>query len=102
MKDKLVLLAKEKGYYSFHTINREQSSGWFIELCLLQKWLREVHKTVVDVFQESQNYQYTGKWKVDISIIGDYQEEDSPNPPIVCDTYELALEHGIYKALELI
>lgn len=69
---------------------------------LLQKWLREVHYVVVDVFQESKYKEYTGKWQVDISRIGDYQEENYPNPIVLGDTYEESLEKGVFEALKLI
>lgn len=45
MKEQLILLAQQIGYSSFHTINREVGNGWYIELCLLQKWLRETYNT---------------------------------------------------------
>jgi len=71
---------------------------------LLQKWLREKHKIVVDVFQESlvNSGQYTGYWQVDISEVGNYKEEECPNPKILNVDFELALESGLLEALKLI
>lgn len=90
MQDQLVLLAKEKGYYSFHTVNREIGNGWFIELCLLQKWLREVHKIDVRIYRD---YRFLIKNK---NIATEYYDGKDYN------SYEKALEKGLQKALKII
>ena len=69
---------------------------------LLQKWLRETHKIIVDVYQESQDHQYTGYWKVDISEFGNYKEDELPDPPITSLSFENALESGLLEGLKLI
>lgn len=65
-------------------------------------WMREVHGIVVDVFQESNILKYTGRWKVDISNLGIFQEEEFPQPGIVRDDYLEALNSGILSAIEMI
>lgn len=96
MRKELVTIAKSKGYYSFHTVNREVGNGWFIELCLLQKWIREVHE--INVF-------------IDCNAFGYYPFHENTPPPNVIkyvdrrwnientinyyfETYEEALEKG--------
>ena len=104
MKDKLVLLAREKGYYSFHTVNREQGSGWFIELCLLQKWLREVHNIEVEVYREVDfaDECYYNTYCVDVfNNKLSFQSKDSIFTERI-DTYEQALEQGLLEGLKLI
>lgn len=88
MKKELVILAKEKQYFSFHSINKEVGNGWYIELCLLQKWLREVHKIHIHINCYGDNV-----WSFHIPNIGG----DSP-----FHTYEEALEIGLQEALKLI
>lgn len=89
MKKKLVILAKEKQYFSFHSINKEVGNGWYIELCLLQKWLREVHK--INVYCIPSDFE-EGAW---------YNNIASHNPVFI-GTYEEALEIGLQEALKLI
>ena len=55
MKDQkeLIDLCKSKGYDKFHPQwfenNKLSPETWYLELCLLQKWLRDVHKILVEV-----------------------------------------------------
>ena len=51
-KEQLVELAKQKNYTSFHTVNRDVGDGWYVELCLLQKWLRDEHNIFVIITEE--------------------------------------------------
>lgn len=69
---------------------------------LLQKWLRDKHNIIVDVYQESNLKTYTGNWKVDISIRYKYQEKEFPEKPILNINYENALEIGLFEALNMI
>jgi hypothetical protein len=69
---------------------------------LLQRWLREKHNIVVDVFQDSKNCSYTGFWKVDISVLGKYQEDEMPTTRILKRDFEETLEAGLQEALKLI
>ena len=75
---------------------------YYLRMCELQRWLREVYSIVVDVYQDSKNKQYTGLWKVDISEVGNYKEEEYPNPEIKNISFEIALEKGLQEALKLI
>lgn len=113
MKKKLVILAKEKQYFSFHSINKEVGNGWYIELCLLQKWLREVHNIEVDVMRYTYSGgEYQGKcymWAID-KYNPNYNPETED--PWILETrqsqgydfkvYEEALEIGLQEALKLI
>ena len=105
MKEQLVILAKTKGYNSFHTVNREVGNGWYIELCLLQKWLREVHKINVEsnYLPNIQKYRclfvpMTKKIpnKIKYSLRSKYYGNIDYN------TYEEALEAGLLEGLKLI
>lgn len=121
MKEELITLetaklAKEKGFdvateFGYGYVEDGSLSNYYTneyhELkaptqSLLQKWLREDKKIVVDVFQESKNSKYTGYWQVDISEVGNYKEEELPNPRILDLDFNVTLEKGLQEALELI
>jgi len=104
MKEQLISfetakLAKEKGcIYSQPKINHDNTIG--IQNCtqsLLQKWLREEHQIHIREFYGS----YGEKWSFQIEPCN-----SGNKPPFVSDfnfeTYELALETGLRKALKLI
>lgn len=96
----IIKLAEEKGYDRFHPewlINNDlKPRTWFLELCLLQQWLRDEHN--IDV--ESKGIRYAGDLKSSY-----YQ----PNLNGTCvyglkkfETYELALESGLVEGLKQI
>lgn len=76
---------KAKGY--FETFSAPTQS-------FLQKWLRETHKIHVQILP--YNYKYL------VSILKYGQNGSNPNFDNEFDTYEEALEGGLFKALELI
>jgi len=112
-------LAKKKGfdvelnmYYFIHNNNSEPSpilNGKMSDLksdwnqhyntvsaptqSLLQKWLREYHKIYVrvDTVEDKRHYSWVKQYDKDIVLNLETKE-----------TYEEALEIGLYKALELI
>lgn len=94
MTDALVGLAKQKGYYSFHTINREVGDGWYIELCLFQRWLREKHGIDIWIQPTYLNKAIGSSVKTGYIINGGPSEE--------FDTYEQALEDALLTGLKLI
>lgn len=103
---KLVLLAKQKQYYGFHTKNKYAGNGWYIELCLIQKWFRDVHKIWVQVvFDPYVHYYYCEiiLWnKVPIIVTTTHIESDGEHIIAEFDSWLLALEEGLQQALELI
>lgn len=103
--EEFVKLAEEKGYNRFHPDwfinNKLEPATWYLELCLLQKWLREVHEMWVIVTFDSITY--------DVSIYGKYAlipielKSYLSIPDAYCfTTYEQALEEGLKQALNLI
>jgi len=120
MKDELISLktaklAKEKGltleteYFTFGSYNpnndlmalcyKSESDFYFLPTqSLLQKWLREVYEIFVDISTGSKN---------EFGVI--YGRIDDPDwvrdefgEAIFYNTYEEALEDGLYQALKLI
>ena len=62
-------------------------------------WFRERHGLVLDVFQQSEKKTYTGKWAVDISLLGVYVEAES-YPYKAFDDYYKAWDFTILEALK--
>lgn len=105
MKHKLVLLAKEKGYNRFHPAwfenNELDPETWYLEMCLLQKWLmrRRMIRVIVNHSDSTGKFNFTiykwngdnsiGKWER-IHFIGTYAK------------YEQALEVGLLEGLKII
>lgn len=84
-------LAQDKGYYLFDPIRRSD----YIELCLLQKWLRDEHN--IDIKIENQYIDATYQcYSAKISApLGEKLTENF-------NTYEKALLQAICVALNLI
>jgi hypothetical protein len=101
MKEELVQLAKEKGYTSFHTVNREVGNGWYIELCLLQKWLRDKHniKTITIVACHKQGVFQYYIYNLGLIVMTNLHEVFKNGE---FATYEDALEAALIKALTTI
>ena len=79
------------GEYSELTNSKEAYLLPFeMQIGIYLAFYREVHKIVIDVFQESKDGKYTGRWKVDFSELGNYQEEEQPSPEIVNDDFNEA------------
>lgn len=90
MKNELIQLAKEKGF-----IPENLTIGWkedyYLWLCSLQKWLREVHN--IDVFILKNNFNSTYFCRTySINEEGSWKE----------GTYGEALERGLQQGLNLI
>ena len=102
-------LAQDKGYNPEYRVDlspKEQmsqfadhypSEGRYIDLCLIQKWLRDEHKIEVEVGYTSSNegtsyrYGYGTIGKMNWIFPRDFKS-----------TYEEALLNGIYEALKLL
>jgi hypothetical protein len=116
MKEQLISLAKEKEFESSvigKSVNAKYSSKpfYYLWMCELQKWLREVHS--IDVVMGPERYK-TGvnymvqaqKWDLNVDedshynfvVKGSYWFNDNNEYP----TYEDALEKGLQEALKLI
>ena len=118
LKEKLISfetakLAKEKG---FHISSRGEGMGKRVFIngelvntifsskdhihaptqSLLQKWLREVHNVSIKI----DDYYTYSRVRFDYNICELGSQED--NPVGVFETYEEALEIGLYQALKLI
>jgi hypothetical protein len=113
MEEKLVnfktaVLAKEKGFDEYY-IDCYDIKGNTIPLylqALLQKWLREVHSISILV---DFDFKYTKKENKNCHyFFCIYNTKDSDNIEILtvydihCETYEEALEKGLYEALTII
>ena len=97
-KFELVTLAEEKQYGRFHVDwwknNEVSSDSWYLELCLLQKWLREDHK--INIWM--QDWDKLGYGFDVTSTQGDVMFA-STKP---FKTYEEALEKALYESLKFI
>ena len=118
LKEKLIsfetaILAKEKG---FHISSRGEGMGKRVFIngelvnaifssknhihaptqSLLQKWLREVHKISIKI----DDYYTNSRVRFDYNVCELGSQED--NPVGIFETYEEALETGLYQALLLL
>jgi len=97
------VLAKEKGFEYFNSYTKQDSAvEWRVKLyntctqSLLQKWLREVHKTLVNAMFTYDEYPDT-KYFPSVYFKGNVYSFSSEY-----ETYEQALEAGLLEALKLI
>jgi len=109
MKDqkKLIDLCKSKGYDKFHPQwfenNKLDPGTWYLELCLLQKWLREKYHFHIAIMPWDKTYWWYQIEDIDAydsskgALIKAESEEDK-----LYNSYEEALEAGLYQALKLI
>lgn len=90
--NKLVELAKEKHYFGFHCKGPEIPDAWYVELCILQKWLREKHKIIISIDPHfyGMNAPYIIKYCYKEFVHRDHRE---------FNTYEEALEQGLLEGL---
>lgn len=95
----LTKLSKEKGFLSKDNLININNSYYYLWLCELQKWLREVHKIVVEsiVFDKGflENDKFCYQWRV-------YDNTEDWFTGLEFKTYEEALEVGLQEALKLI
>jgi len=102
-KGELIELARIKKFNSIVLVPETNLDIlYYFWMCELQQWLRVKHEFVVDVFQESKDGKYTGNWKVDISLVGNYEKQEYPNPSIVNKNFNVALHLGLMEALKFI
>ena len=81
---KILEIAEEKGFKLTH-----QYHYYYLELCLIQKWLIEEHGVIVCVIFNGENYdvEITGGAYIDIEGL---------------ETYQQALQKGLEEGLKLI
>lgn len=96
MQEELVKLAEEKEYNKFHPLwfenNIIEPKSWFMELCLLQKWIRDTHNIHISINSLGQcNYHLL------VGFVGNILTKGNNY-----STYEEALEKGLQEALNLI
>lgn len=103
MKEELITLktariAKEKGFINEENMMLDDlNNTHFIEIptqSLLQKWLREVHKLWINCF-----YTKSGKY---CYIIHNINDDGLDHSDYIFNSYENALEEGLFESLKLI
>jgi hypothetical protein len=109
---KLIDSAVNKGYEPFNPYWDYENHGSpdinYLELCLIQKYIREVYTLHIDVNHFLRNNDVVC-WDYSISALGTETDERGNWAPIEdfdlerdFDTYEEALQGGIETALNLI
>lgn len=82
--------------------------NYYLEMCLLQKWLREEHQIEINPYRastisEDVNYVVVVKaWKEAYWEKGTFINADNGKPINHYDTYEEALQAGLQEAVKLI
>lgn len=96
MKDELIELSKEKGFLSRDKLVSVYNSYYYLWMCELQQWLREVHNIQVYVYSTTlyMNNQYK-----DYVYNIDGNNLDTRKG---FDKYEEALEEALKQSLQLI
>jgi hypothetical protein len=105
-------LAKEKGYFiremlifePFQNVNYLENirqNARFIELCLLQKWLREKHNIHIEITKEIDFSDEKYGDRFEYIIVRSLFSQDISNIKYF-DSYELALEQALFECLNLI
>ena len=103
----LIKLSREKGFMSRDKLVTINSDYFYLWMCELQKWLREEHNCIVEVTFYSENIESIKDIKYEVEI--DYYGKDFHNIGDSSDyyssgydTYEKALEVGLFEGLKLI
>ena len=92
-KDELLSLAEEKGYEYAENEAEIYNEDWYLDLCLLQRWLMIEHKIHLEFY-----YNFIAKNYCLVILKPGYCKDYG----FIYDTYENALESGIYNSLLLI
>ena len=96
MKEQLIKFSKEKGFLSKDNLITVNDSYYYLWMCELQKWLREVNN--IDAFivacyigEDKHRYSYYITHPTDTDSDG-------------CEalTYEEALEQALYECLQIV
>ena len=97
---KLVKLSKDRGYDRFSPLwfknNNIEPDSWYLELLLLQKWFRDVK--FLDIIVEPD----FDKGFYDWYTYNQEMEDRVDCSDQIHQTYEKALEEGLYNALKLL
>ena len=88
----LLELAKEKGFSPWFFSDARE--GDYLNLCLIQRWLREVYGIHVEVQREEGDEIYTALVCSENDLISNSSESK--------ETYEEALQKGLEEGLKLI
>ena len=101
MQEQIVKLAEEKGYNKFHPDwfenNKINPDSWLLELFLIQKWLRDMHKLHITIWF---NF-LTNKYRMD-EIMNLDTGEEKHSIEKEYSTFEETFEMGIFETLKLI
>lgn len=126
MEDKLIAfqtakLAKQKGfnikcknwYDQTETLNPVKgirgavvytNEGYAPTQTILKDWLREVHNIHIEVYLANFNGKYAKHYRVEVYNLMDHEDYQMRNVTMTttANTYTLALEDGLLRALTLI
>lgn len=109
--EEIVKLAESVGYNKFNIQwfenNKIDPNTWFLECCLLQKWIREVHNIHIEIFYIGIHYE--DKHFTYRSIIKDINGKtikETINPikseGFIFRSYEEILEISLLESLKLL
>lgn len=102
MQEQLIKLAKEKhfeGYFKKEwEHNTKESLRYYFWMCELQKWLREIHNigVIIQIDDNLSIHNFTVYLIINKAFSGRFSSKK------YYDTYENALEIGLYEALKSI
>jgi len=110
-KQELIKLATDKGFIS-KAIGKSVDSKsiekdfYYLWMCELQKWLRDVHKIHVSLFADydRKDITYNTYWNCNVILLnwGDDREHRIVKPiREFYNSYESALEEGLFQALSI-
>lgn len=94
----LVDLSIKLGFSSRDHLVHPNKGYYYLWMCELQKWLKEKYRIRVESTGNNYNEKYTYKCCFIMGITTKPSKATSP----MYDTYEQALEEGLFQALKLI
>jgi len=97
MKEELMLLSRQLGFKSKDNLIKVDDSYYYLWMCELQEWLREVHHLHLDAWYNFLTF----KWKIDGVINLETNENFDFLDNKEYDIYKTALEHGLQRILKL-
>lgn len=104
MKEKLIKLAKEKGFTSEFLFNHpykysmKEPLRWYFWMCELQQYIRERRGVVIIIDRNASGYMWT-MCKSDGGTDLGWSEDEGPNLGGAWNEYNEALEHALFIQL---
>lgn len=103
---KIVDLAAIKGYDRFHLDyfknNKLEYKSWFLEMCLLQKWLRDENNLIIIIEPDQTSYVKYCYDIIKFNGIANFERKTNIEKWKLYKTYEDALQNGLFEALNYI